>query len=368
MSRQRIRAGVLEGSTVVCAHCQGAGVVRSTASIALHVLRALEDALIKSSTHDVVVRTRTAVALYILNQKRANLRDLERRFGIAITIELDDTLTGANYHAIERGEIASGVKGSAEPPPLARDDFATIVDEPALFEEGMEDSEPIADEAEVTEGHRIREGGGQTDEGEVVRRRRRRRRRRGERPFGESIAPDAPQPTDDGLAAVAEIGGDLESAIESVDSVDRRGSRSEGGRNGRRSRRSRGLRNQYPAQDEGARETNVSEPLKPTDPEFDLRASSAPESISTDETEEYSAAAQPPTMEGPEVQDWRQDPRSPAAAPAEPSATVQEVPQGSPTAEPLAEPGPEPTPTAQEPPRPRRSGWWQRARASIVGD
>ncbi len=49
MSRQRIRTGVLEGSTVVCAHCQGAGVVRSTASIALHVLRLLEDALIKSS-------------------------------------------------------------------------------------------------------------------------------------------------------------------------------------------------------------------------------------------------------------------------------------------------------------------------------
>ncbi len=49
MSRQRIRTGVLEGSTVVCPHCQGAGVVRSTASIALHVLRVLEDALIKSS-------------------------------------------------------------------------------------------------------------------------------------------------------------------------------------------------------------------------------------------------------------------------------------------------------------------------------
>ena len=48
MSRQRIRTGVLEGSTVVCPHCQGAGVVRSTASVALHVLRVLEDALIKS--------------------------------------------------------------------------------------------------------------------------------------------------------------------------------------------------------------------------------------------------------------------------------------------------------------------------------
>ena len=110
MSRQRIRTGVLEGSTVTCPHCQGAGVVRSTASIALHVLRVLEDALIKSSTHDLTVRTRTPVALYILNQKRINLRDLERRFGVAIVVEADDTLTGANYHAIERGEPATGVK------------------------------------------------------------------------------------------------------------------------------------------------------------------------------------------------------------------------------------------------------------------
>ena len=131
MSRQRIRTGVLEGSTVVCAHCQGSGVVRSTASIALHVLRVLEDALIKSSTHDVTVRTRTAVALYILNQKRANLRDLERRFGVAIVVEADDTLTGANYHAIERGEPAAGVKSEVEPPKALADEFATIVEEPS---------------------------------------------------------------------------------------------------------------------------------------------------------------------------------------------------------------------------------------------
>ena len=90
MSRQRIRTGVIEGSTVVCPHCQGAGVVRSTASIALHVLRVLEDALIKSSTHDLTVRTRMPVALYILNQKRLNLRDLEHRFGVAIVVEADD--------------------------------------------------------------------------------------------------------------------------------------------------------------------------------------------------------------------------------------------------------------------------------------
>ncbi len=298
--------------------------MRSTASIALHVLRALEDALIKSSTHDVVVRTRTAVALYILNQKRANLRDLERRFGIAITIEADDTLTGANYYAIERGEIATGVKGAAEPPPLEQDDFATTVDEPALFEEGVEEeSEPLAEEDDIAEaGQRGREGAGPTEEGEVVRRRRRRRRRRGgERTFGESIAPDAPQPTDDGLAAVAEIGGDLESAIESIDLVDGRGSRSAGGRNGRRSRRSRGPRNQFPAHDEGVHETDASAPH--VEPDLDLRSNRATEQDSTaeasDEVEGRGAEAKPPTMEGPELsQGWRREPESPTSPATEP--------------------------------------------------
>ena len=110
MSRQRIRTGVVEGSTAPCPHCAGAGTVRSTASIALHVLRVLEEALVRSSAHDITLRTRATVALYILNQKRAHLQDLEQRFGVHVTVAEDDALTGANYHAIERGEPASGVR------------------------------------------------------------------------------------------------------------------------------------------------------------------------------------------------------------------------------------------------------------------
>ncbi len=248
LSRQRIRTGVLEGSTVVCAHCQGSGVVRSTSSIALHVLRVLEDALIKSATHDIVVRTRTVVALYILNQKRANLRDLERRFGVAVAIEADDTLTGANYHAIDRGEPATGPRPDIGPEALAQDDFAAVIEEPAPIEDEVEP--PIEDGAEEAEdrapAHEGREGG-PTDDSEGGRRRRRRRRRRGgDRPFGESIAPDAPQPADDGLAVVAEIGGDLAAPVEETDSFEGRVPVGEGERGGRRSRRSRGGRNRFP--------------------------------------------------------------------------------------------------------------------------
>ena len=112
MSRQRMRTGVIEGSTVACPHCAGAGTIRSTASIALHILRILEDALIKNSSFDLIVKTRTAVALYILNQKRAHLRDLEKRFGASLIIAADDSLTGTNYYALERGEPATETKDS----------------------------------------------------------------------------------------------------------------------------------------------------------------------------------------------------------------------------------------------------------------
>ena len=256
MSRQRIRTGVLEGSTVLCPHCQGAGVVRSTASIALHVLRVLEDALIKSSTHDLTVRTRTPVALYILNQKRVNLRDLERRFGVAIIVEADDTLTGANYHAIERGELATGVKSEAEPVKSSAEDITPIIEEAQVEAEEEEALEAAGEENE--EAARASDRGSSQEEGEAGRRRRRRRRRRGaERSFGDNPPQDAPQPTDDGLAVVAEIGGDLVTPSGEGGAFDRRGPRGDEERR-RRPRGSRGERSRFRRTDaEGVPETGA---------------------------------------------------------------------------------------------------------------
>ncbi|MCR4281477.1 MAG: ribonuclease E/G, partial [Bauldia sp.] len=104
MSRQRIRTGVLESTTSVCPTCQGAGHVRAPASVALHVLRSLEDQLLKGVTHHLIIRTRTAVALYILNQKRAHLSEIEHRFGLAITVAADETIANGAHFVIERGE------------------------------------------------------------------------------------------------------------------------------------------------------------------------------------------------------------------------------------------------------------------------
>ncbi|MGV6874910.1 Rne/Rng family ribonuclease [Pseudochelatococcus sp. B33] len=110
MSRQRIRTGVLESSSVPCPHCAGTGFVRATPSIALHILRAIEEALIRNAGYDIDVKTRTEVALYVLNQKRVHLRELETRFGVTISVLADDlNLTGMNYYVLERGEAAAGL-------------------------------------------------------------------------------------------------------------------------------------------------------------------------------------------------------------------------------------------------------------------
>jgi ribonuclease E len=382
MSRQRIRTGVLEGSTVVCPHCQGSGVVRSTASIALHVLRVLEDALIKSSTNDIAVRTRTPVALYILNQKRANLRDLEHRFGVAIVVEADDTLTGANYHAIERGEPAVGVKSEVEPPKSLADDFAAIVEEPAPVEEDTEEApEPPSQRGEEISRASGRAGGPSLDDGDAGRRRRRRRRRRGgERPLSEIPPQDAPQPTDDGLQAVAEIGGDLQAPNGEANAFDRRSPRSEEDRD-RRSRRSRGQRNRFTQRSdrEATRETETSG--------FDSPPALALEKEFAASEADYSQAPAPPrdaastraTAEptGTFAEEARVEP-APVAADQEPeveppapvTGAAPIVGSPAPTEEDnaAAESAPAPVPAKDEPPRPRRSGWWQRARASVIGE
>ena len=102
MSRQRLRAGVLEGSTTPCPHCPGTGIVRSIESVALDMLRSLGGRLITDGVVPLVATTAVEVALYILNQKRAHLKDIEARYRIPISVTGSDKLAGANF-TIEKG-------------------------------------------------------------------------------------------------------------------------------------------------------------------------------------------------------------------------------------------------------------------------
>jgi ribonuclease E len=188
MSRQRIRSSVLESSTEKCPYCGGSGHVRSVSSLALQVLRALEEQLIKGATHNLIVRTRPDVALYVLNQKRAHLRGLEERFVITITISADESVRAPQAFIIDRGEqvhTAEAAKAIAErpqalPAPLEEED--DLEDFGATEgEEEIEAAEPETAPADLPEQMAAE----QQDEGGPPRRRR--RRRRGGRNGGEGV-------------------------------------------------------------------------------------------------------------------------------------------------------------------------------------
>lgn len=176
MSRQRIRASVLESTTQVCPHCAGTGLIRSQSSVALHVLRGIEEFLLKSTTHDIVVHTTPETALYLLNQKRDTIVDYEGRFGVSIVIDggMPAQHGGSQHFTIERGEaVANPVKieslMSLLPEIEEEDDYV-----PEPEEEDEEETVVVAAKAESAPQQARAEGDEQGN-----RKRKRRRRRRG---------------------------------------------------------------------------------------------------------------------------------------------------------------------------------------------
>ncbi len=347
MSRQRIRAGVIEGSTVACPHCAGAGHVRSTASIALHVLRVLEETLVKSASHNVTLRTRATVALYILNQKRAHLQELERRFGVHITVAADDTLTGAVYHALERGELASGPRLPLTPAPLRVDSIAVApLDEEEFVEtdpgtedvaESLEEYAPAATVRPLREERRPRPRFAAEEGEDEAGRGRRRRRRRGRGGGGDQMPLEAEQPSDEGLAAMV--------AIEGLPAP--RQPRPDGG--GRRERGPGRWRRSAPMPEEFL------------NPPSDFPGGAGIEAV-VDHLPPGQADAPAITTEVAVPEARSHSPE--AVAPADVPATVVVVE----TAEPSIPREPtEVVITEADPDRPKKGGWWQRVRTPFGG-
>ncbi|MFB9262558.1 Rne/Rng family ribonuclease [Bradyrhizobium erythrophlei] len=393
MSRQRIRASVLESSTEPCPQCGGSGHVRSVSSVALQLLRGIEEILMKGATHNLVVRTRTDVALYVLNHKRGHLRDLEEAFRVSLSIVADATVSGQQSYVIDRGEQVHTLEAAKA---LLAAQAATA---PSQTEEQDDEEELFEYEAEVeteeTEGladeQAAGEDAGAESEGEGQRRRRRRRRRGrgGEARDGAQPARDdsdlmhvMPEATE---AVAAEDGeGDEDEADEAQGFA-----RGDQGGNGERRPRRRGRRGGRRRrgggmQDEGLA-GSISDELGPTaEPEavdavadFDGSAPEPapsplqPEPIAQQPDEQpvepvpAEAVAEPSPEENPAEADRAARRRSTvrekvsflASPPPEtPAPALVETP---------AEPAPAPAPAAEPAPAaateaPARKGWWSR--------
>ncbi len=203
MSRQRLRAGVLAGSTVTCPHCGGAGIVRSVESTTLRLLRALEEEGEKSRASAVTVKVASDIALYALNQKRRELARIEAEYGMEISFEPKEGLLAGTFELERtrqkdpgerpRSNGAVGIEAGFVPSDEPEDDLVAEEEDESEEEEFSEGSE--AESEGETEARPRTDGRGENREGarggdrEGGRKRRRRggrgrNRDRGPRPEG----------------------------------------------------------------------------------------------------------------------------------------------------------------------------------------
>ena len=108
LSRQRLRPSLFEASMQACRHCHGTGHIRSTESTALHVLRAIEEEDVRNRSAGITVTVPTAVALYILNQKRTRLVEIELRHGMRVFLASDDSLIPPEFRLERHKTLAPG--------------------------------------------------------------------------------------------------------------------------------------------------------------------------------------------------------------------------------------------------------------------
>jgi ribonuclease E len=365
MSRQRLRTGVLESSTTPCPHCQGTGMIRSVESVALHVLRSIEDNLLKGATHDLIIRTSAEVALYILNQKRSNLFDLEVRFLVGIEVQADHMVNGQLY-VLERGAL---IDRDRQPMPTAtvQPDMIDIIDE--------DTEQPVVEEQ------------AQQDDDNGDRRRRRRKRRRGGSDAQSDETSEANADSENADAEQAEARG----SDDDNDDEPRR-KRRRGRRGGRRGRRDDEMENRADDADGDSSDAPVSDDSSDAQPTEVTAVSDAPGS-------ETVAAADPGTPDQPVngVDASASEPSEPVeplqAAESETAESTEErvaqadepqdividtpVSEQPVEAEAVAEEPEEPIkPSAPAEPvvtsetsgeekadKPKRGGWWQRGRS-----
>ncbi|MCW3476711.1 Rne/Rng family ribonuclease [Limobrevibacterium gyesilva] len=209
MSRQRLRPSLAETNFVVCPHCGGLGHVRSVESSAIHVLRAIEEEGAKGRAALITVHAANAVAMYILNNKRDRLAEIEARDAMRVHFAADDSLVPPQIRIDRvRPQVPEAERAIAAPVAPAA---------PALEISDETEDEDIIEAADETPAEDAATGSAEAQAAaeESEHRRRRRRRRRGGRRDGtgaEGAAADGERATESEAEAEAEGVAEMETA------------------------------------------------------------------------------------------------------------------------------------------------------------
>ena len=345
MSRQRLRTGVLEASTRVCPHCEGTGLVRTASSSALSALRLIEEESARGHGSQISLQASQEATIYILNNKRAELAEIEDRYHVRVEVLPNGEVEGAKMVV-----TASGPR--PERPAIP----APIVD----FDDDDDDIEEIEDEVEIDEVEERAEESSRED-----RNGKRKRRRRGRRGGRNRERDEQSASAEEGAEGDVPEPAENDSGEETAETEP-----------ARKPRRSRGGRRKTSSDPETAAEevstdeapVEVAQPVEPQSPSKPKRASRKAKTAEVAEVaaDAEAAAAEPEVAEKPKV---RRAPKARAKAEAETVAAATDEAAPAPTKKPRrtskkadAEPKVETSADGESDESgdgPRR-GWWQR--------
>ena len=143
MSRQRLRPSLGDSSQMVCPTCNGQGHVRGPESLALSILRVIEEEAMKEKTGKILAKLPLDVATFLLNEKRENVHDIEQRCNVQVILVPIPDMTASAYQ-VERVRDDDAVHESSKQPsyeiaetPDALPDFVennrrATIEEPAV--------------------------------------------------------------------------------------------------------------------------------------------------------------------------------------------------------------------------------------------
>lgn len=115
MSRQRLRPSLGEATQVVCPRCEGWGTIRGVESLALSIIRMIEEDAVKQGTAKVIVQLPVNIATFIINEKRELISAIEKNRKIEILVIPNPQFDSPKYHIkrVSEAEASAKVKTKA---------------------------------------------------------------------------------------------------------------------------------------------------------------------------------------------------------------------------------------------------------------